>query len=395
MDRSGLRACLLLASAVFYAPVCAAGQPASPLSGIWSLNRGLSEFPKEIGFNIPGAAAAAAEDTANQGGRGGGRRGSGNGSGRGGSPFFGRPESYDDSRRIQLLIADLRNPPQRLNIVDTPAALTITNELGQPRTLHATGREESFEIQGVPFTATTSRDGERIVTVYHVAQGRDVRYTISAATNPTRLVVEAQLIDGGKDGDKVTRVYNAGIEPEPPARAAAAPAPPPGGPPSPAPAGAPASAGQPASPSPPGGFDQRPGAEFRGLKTVGILVEDFGQESIACGLNHDTIQDALSRRLSAGGLTVRKNSDDDTYVYVNVITTVTPNAGCVSRYDAFLYTHATARLAYHEQPVLVQVSLIHRGGIGASATTGHAGAVSRGLEGYIDVFLTQIRDANK
>jgi hypothetical protein len=45
--------------------------------------------------------------------------------------------------------------------------------------------------------------------------------------------------------------------------------------------------------------------------------------------------------------------------------------------------------------VLVQVSLIHRGGIGASTAAGHASAVSRGLEGYIDVFLTQIRDANK
>jgi hypothetical protein len=394
MDRSGVRACLLLGFAAWCLPAWAAGQSASPLSGVWSLNRGLSEFPKEIGFNIPGAAAAAAEGEPNQGGRGGGggRRGSGNGSGRGGSPFFGRPESYDDSRRIQLLIADLRNPPQRLNIVDSPSALTITNELGQPRTLHATGREESFEIQGVPFTASTSRDGDRIVTVYHVAQGRDVRYTLSAAANPTRLVVEAQLIDGGKDGDKVTRVYNAGVEADQPARAAAQVPP---GQPAQAPPGQPSSAGQPASAVPPGGFDQRPGAEFRGLKTVGILVEDFGQEAIACGLNHDAIQDALSRRLTAGGLTVRKNSDDDTYVYVNVITTVMPNASCVSRYDAFLYTHATARLAYHEQPVLVQISLIHRGGIGASTTTGHAGAVSRGLEGYIDVFLTQIRDANK
>jgi hypothetical protein len=390
MERSFIRTCLMLvAAACIVAPAAGQATTAQGFSGVWTLNRTLSEFPKEIGFNIPGAAAAAAESDANQGGRGGGRRGSGNGSGRGGSPFFGRPESYDDSRRIQLLIADLRNPPQRLNIVDTPSVLTITNELGQPRTLHVTGREESFEIQGVPFTATTSREGDRIVTVYHVAQGRDVRYTISSAADPTRLIVEAQLIDGGKDGDKVRRVYNAGIEAGAPAGAATPLAQAPAGQPAQAPAGQPASAGA------PGGFDQRPGAEFRGLKTVGILVEDFGQEAIACGLNHDAIQDALSRRLSAGGLTVRKNSDDDTYVYVNVITTVTPNAGCVSRYDAFLYTHTTARLAYHEQPVLVQVSLIHRGGIGASTAAGHASAVSRGLEGYIDVFLTQIRDANK
>jgi hypothetical protein len=381
MDRSCVRAGLLLAAVAWCA--AAAAQNASPLGGVWSLNRGLSEFPKEIGFNIPGAPAPGEEGT-NQGSRGGGgRRGSNRSSG---SPFFGRPESYDDSRRIQLLISDLRNPSQRLMIVDTPAAITITNELGQPRTLHPTAREESFEIQSVPFTATTSREGDRVVVVYHVAQKRDVRYTYSAAANPSRLVVEVQLLDGGTAVDKVTRVYDPGIGTEAPAQAAAAPAPPPAQ----SPAGQPASANQPA-----GGFDQRPGAEFRGLKNVGILVEDFGPEAIACGLNHDAIEDALSRRLSAGGLTVRKNSDDDTYVYVNVITTSTANAGCVTRYDAFLYTHATARLAYHEQPVLVQVSLIHRGGIGASTAAGHAGAVSRGLEGYIDLFLTQIRDANK
>jgi len=45
--------------------------------------------------------------------------------------------------------------------------------------------------------------------------------------------------------------------------------------------------------------------------------------------------------------------------------------------------------------VLVQVSLMHRGGIGSSAIATHAAAVSRGLEGYIDLFVTQIRDANK
>ncbi len=112
-------------------------------------------------------------------------------------------------------------------------------------------------------------------------------------------------------------------------------------------------------------------------------------------MKREAIEDALAARLSAGGLAVRKNSDDDTYVYVNIITTASPTGGCVSRYDAFLYTHATAKLSYHEQPVLVQVSLIHRGGIGSSTIAGHAAAVSRGLEGYVDVFLTQIREANK
>jgi len=78
------------------------------------------------------------------------------------------------------------------------------------------------------------------------------------------------------------------------------------------------------------------------------------------------------------------------------MTSSLPNGTCVSRYDAFLYTHGTARLSYRDQPVLVQISLMHRGSIGMSSAPGtHAAAVTRGLEGYIDLFIAQIRQANK
>ena len=101
------------------------------------------------------------------------------------------------------------------------------------------------------------------------------------------------------------------------------------------------------------------------------------------------------RWLTEGGFAVRRKSDDDTYLYVNVVTSSLPSGACMSRYDAFFYTHATATLSYHEQPVLVQVSLMHRGGIGSSSPATHAAAVGRGLENYIDLFVTQIHDANK
>ena len=71
------------------------------------------------------------------------------------------------------------------------------------------------------------------------------------------------------------------------------------------------------------------------------------------------------------------------------------SGSCTTRYDAFLYTQATANLSYRDRPVLVQVSLIHRGSIVSSAPTAHAAAVGRGLEGFIDLFVTQIRSANK
>src|SRR6185295_18592077 len=118
-------------------------------------------------------------------------------------------------------------------------------------------------------------------------------------------------------------------------------------------------------------------------------------QAIACGLNHDTIESALSKRLTDGGFAVRKNSDEDTYVYDNVMTTSVSDGTCVSRYDVCLYTHATAKLSYRDQSVLVQVSLMHRGGIGSSAPGAHAAEVTRGLENYVDLFITQIHGANK
>jgi hypothetical protein len=380
-------ACAVLVAAASGISVPAAAQSAGPLGGVWTLNRSLSEFPKEIGFNVDWVVPADPSDPAASSGRG--RRASG-----GARPANPNPrrESSEDARRLQLLIGEVRNPPVRLMIVDTAAAVTITNELGQSRTLHP-GREESIEIQGVPVTVATKREGARLVATYHVEQDRDVRYSYTVASNPSRVSVEVQLLEHGT-GDKATRVYEAGTgtETAAPARAAAAPPPPGQAPPGQAPPGQAPPAGQPAAPGP--AFDQRPNAEFRGLKTVGILVEDLGAEATACGLKREAIEDGLASRLSAGGLSVKRNSDDDTYVYVNVIST-SSGTGCVSRYDAFLYSHATARLAYHEQPVLVQVSLMHRGGIGASTAAGHAGAVLRGLEGYVDLFIAQIRDANK
>jgi hypothetical protein len=293
-----------------------------------------------------------------------------------------------------LLTGEARNPPARLLVVDTPDAVTITNELGQSRTLHPHGKEESIELQGMPIRVTSKRDGDRLVVLYRVEQDREVRYTYSSSANPLRLVVDVQFLEHGA-GDKARRVYESGVWTETPIQTV-----------SPAETGSSTQTGSPTqrgSPTPPASsgqpapevFDQRPGAELRGLKSLGILVEDLSAQAIACGLNHDTIESGLSRQLTAGGFTVRRNADDDTYVYVNVMTTTVSNGMCASRYDAFLYTHATSKLSYRDQPVLVQVSLMHRGGIGSSAPTAHASAVMRGLESYIDLFVSQIHDANK
>jgi len=359
-------------------PAPTVAQSASALAGVWTLNRSLSQLPPEMGFDvqwISSPTGAGQNAGSNSGGRG--RRGSGSSGGNRGSvgPSAMVRESYEDARRVQLLTAEARNPPIRLMIVDTPAVVTITNELGQSRAFHPNGREESFELQNVPVFVTTTRAADRLVVSYRVEQGREVRYTYSRSERPSQLIVDVQFLEHGA-GDKARRIYEPGVDTETLA--------PPGG------AAVPALPGQQSSAT----FDERPGAELSGLKSLGILVEDLSSQAMACGLNHDALEAALSKRLTDAGFVVRKNSDEDTYMYVNVMTAAPSSGICVSRYDAFLYTHATASLSYHDKPVLVQVSLIHRGGIGSSAPTAHAAAVSRALESYVDLFVTQIRDAN-
>ena len=376
MRRSFLLVCV---AARLFLPAPVDAQELSPLAGVWTLNRSQSEMPREIGFNIncPSSPGGAGQAAGSSGGGGRGRRGSGGGRANAGpSAFSASRESYDDARRLSLLTAEARNPPARLMIVDTPALVTITNELGQSRALHPHGKEESIKLEDVPVLVTTKREGDRLVVDYAVEQGRDVRYTFSHSTSPSQLIVEVQFLERG-GGDKAKRVYEPGVATRTVASAGGATPPPP------------------VEKQPGETFDGRPGAELRGLQSLGILVEDFGTQVAACGLNHDLIEAVLSKRLTDGGFTVRRNSDEDTYLYVNVMTTTLSTGTCVSRYDVFLYTHATAKLSYHDQPVLVQVSLMHRGGIGSSAPAAHASAVARGLENYVDLVVQQIRDANK
>src|SRR5438132_13131687 len=121
--------CAATAAAVL-SPVLTIAQSPSPLAGVWTFNRSLSEMPREVGFDggwLP-APGSSADQSGGASGSGRARRGSGAGgsdSGPAGRRFT-PGESYDDARRVQLLTAEARNPPERLMIVDTPASVTIT-----------------------------------------------------------------------------------------------------------------------------------------------------------------------------------------------------------------------------------------------------------------------------
>ena len=126
------------------------------MGGIWSLNKSLSEAPKEIGFDVvlPNVGDTLGQTAPPAGGRG--RRGSR--SGGGGTPFATRPESYEDGQRMRILVGEVREPSTRLTIVDTPSVVTITNDLGQSRVLHPNGLEESIDVENIPINVTAARE---------------------------------------------------------------------------------------------------------------------------------------------------------------------------------------------------------------------------------------------
>lgn len=365
MTRSSLAAVLLMPFALgALHPTVASAQEASSLAGRWTLNRELSQLPREIGFTADWIA------TSGSGGAPGGNSNR--------TSFPVSRVSREDSMRNALLTNEARNPSARLVIAETATEVSITPEEGPARAFHPTGKEEVLEVDGVALTTTATRDAGRLVVRYRVSQGQELRYTYSRIASPPQLVVEVQFLDRGK-GDGAKRVY----EPE-------------------RQAGAPTVAARSQAAAPVSGargaaqdYDRQPDAQFTGLAKLGLVVEGIGTQATTCGLRQDTIESAVVTQLSGAGLKVSRNSDEDTYMYVNVNSATLASGLCLSRYDVFLYTHTTAGLEYHPAPVLVDVSLMHKGGLAAGAAAAHAESVMRGLQEYVGQIAARIRVANQ
>jgi hypothetical protein len=254
-----------------------------------------------------------------------------------------------------------------VTVAETDSAITITYDTGHVRTFRPNGREEVLDVDGVSVGTITRREASRLTVSYNIEEGRSLHYAYEHAENPSRLVVEIELVGRG-GGDKVRLVYEPGI---------ATPA---------ATQGAPVVAAT---------FNQQPGVELKGLTSLGLVVEDLSAEAAACGLTQSTLEAAVSKGLTDAGFRVRRNADEDTYVYVHVITTHPSSSLCVSRYDVFFYTHVVATLSYQQTPVLVQVSLLNKGGLAGGSPATHPAAVLRGVRDFLDQLSGQIRSANK
>jgi hypothetical protein len=288
--------------------------------------------------------------------------------------------------------------------------VTITDDRGRARIFHPGAREDILQLEDVPVAAVTRWDAGRLVILYKVEEGRELRYTLSSAADPEQLVVDVKFIEHG-DGDAVRRVYTPAGPGESMTVAASPSSTSPTSPIPPVPPPAPlekipsaaasavgpgrATAPAPADVAPPIPGPQQPDAELKGLSKLGVVVEGLGKESSSCGLSQGAIETAVSKILSDAGLTVIRNSDEDSYVYVNVNTVHLSTGFCVSRYDTFLYTHTMAKLSYQSTPVLVQVSLLHDGGIAGGAPAAHTDGVLKGVKAYVDQMVTRIAGANR
>ena len=385
MTRVCLAAVLALASGLGgVRPHVAAAQEAPGLAGRWALNRELSQFPREVGFSADWMSGGGSDPAAGSSGRGPGGA-PGGGSGRTSFPVL--KISREDSMRNSLLTGEVREPPAHLTITETAGEVIITPDKGLPRTLHPSGKEELVQLDGVTVATTTTRDAGRLVVRYKVDQQHELRYTYSRVDTPPQLVVDVQFLQRG-GGDTVRRVYQPAAETQTQGvadapRPSAAPQPPED-------RGVPASGAR-ASQE----YDRQPEAQFRGLTALGVVVEPLGSQANRCGLRQAAIESAMTKLLSGAGFKVSLNADEDTYLYINVMTATLENGTCLSRYDAYVYTHTTAGLSYHPTPVLVDVSLMHKGSLAAGAPAAHAESVMKGLEDIVGQFVTRIRNANK
>jgi hypothetical protein len=361
------------------------------IAGVWVLNPALTVKPDEIGFSPDWANAARGESGGRSGGGGGrGRRGGGGSSGgTSASPMASR-DSMDDSTRIQQLTMEARTPPAHITIVQKPGSVSIADDQGHSRTFHPTGQREDLTIGTVDLPTTARWDSGSLVVAFDVANGREIRYTLTPSRNPARLLVDIRFIQNGREGDEVRLTYEPPDEHD---RAVLTGAPMPPEPPSP-PAGAVPAAPE-TTPGAARGGILPPGSELRGLSTIAVEVEDLNAQATACGLEQGKIKSSMSQILADAGYKAPIGRED-AYVLVSIATSKLPDGACVSRYDASLVSHADATFPYLKGTVAaVEIQLLHEGGMTGGSPAAHASAVMDALTKSVTHFVSQIRAAGR
>jgi hypothetical protein len=186
------------------------------LSGTWTLNRQLSEFPREAGFDPDwhDSETGSQSGTGRSGGggsrRGGGGGGRANGSSGGGtlSPLF---ESEEDSKKIRELVNEVLSPSPRLTIMQTDTTVTIVDVSGRTRRFHPGGKEDTLELEAGPVGVISKWENGQLALRCQVERNRELRYRYWRDAGSRQLAIEIQFADHGR-GAVIKRIYDLASE---------------------------------------------------------------------------------------------------------------------------------------------------------------------------------------
>lgn len=207
--RSRFTACLAFGLVIWPAARHVPAASSTPdLSGTWQLNRGQSEFPSEVAFGPQWQDTSQPASGVRSGG-GGGRRSRGGPGGSGGliPSLTARPESEEDTQKIDQLMDEVKNPAATLAISQTEGMVTISDTQGVSRTFRTTGKEQVQQLKAGPMITTSTWESGKLVVDYHIEKDRRVRYTYARPAGQPQLQVDAQLLEKGK-GTPIKRIYD-------------------------------------------------------------------------------------------------------------------------------------------------------------------------------------------
>ncbi len=176
-----------------------AADPATRLAGRWAIDKDHSEFPAEMGFDLP--VDAAAEGSA-------GSANTGRSRGRSGGAASSLAIAREGEQTLKILgdVTDEADHPWPvLTIGEADGVVTITDGGGQTRRFHP-GKDDEQRLADGGIITHTKWDKNALVVDYQVEKDRDVRYAYSRASDTALLVVEVSFRDHGH-GDTVRRIY--------------------------------------------------------------------------------------------------------------------------------------------------------------------------------------------
>lgn len=176
------------ATGLLLATLAHAQTPVAPIVGAWTLDKDLSDPPRDAGQRDDGAGRG---ERGRRGGRGGYRGGFGGGGfggrGGGGGRDDARPE--DRARRLEAM-RDIMDAPEHLTITATESMVIVTSGDGRTTRLSLDGKKVKDDSTGIE--RKTKWDGPKLVTEITGAGPGTITQTYEVDPEHHRLTITIQ-----------------------------------------------------------------------------------------------------------------------------------------------------------------------------------------------------------